>query len=138
MEQSSLLIQAYVAIEKLQARIAALEQEKRAPIAVIGMGLRFPGDANTPQQFWELLREGVDAITETPPDRWDVEAFYNPDPDVPGTVASRWAGHVRDVDLFDPAFFGIAPREAVSMDPQQRLLLEVAWEALENAGLAAD
>ena len=115
-----------------------LEQEKHAPIAVIGMGLRFPGGANSPQQFWELLSQGVDAISETPPDRWDVDEYYNADPDAPGKVATRWAGHVPDVDLFDPAFFGIAPREAVSMDPQQRLLLEVAWEALENAGLDAD
>ena len=138
MEQASPLKQAFVAIEKLQARIAILEQEKHAPVAIVGMGLRFPGGANSPQQFWQLLRDGVDAITETPPDRWDVEGYYSADPDVPGKVATRWGGHIEDVDLFDPAFFSISPREAVSMDPQQRLLLEVAWEALENAGVSAD
>ncbi|MBZ0275400.1 MAG: polyketide synthase dehydratase domain-containing protein, partial [Anaerolineae bacterium] len=138
MSELSPLKQAFVAIEKLQAKIERLEQERHEPIAVIGMGLRFPGDANTPDQFWSLLENGVDAIGETPSDRWDVEAFYNPDPDVPGKISTRWAGHIRDVDQFDPVFFGVAPREAVSMDPQQRLLLEVAWEALENAGVAAD
>ncbi len=138
MESLSPLKQAFLAIEKLQDRVAALEQEKHAPVAVIGVGLRFPGGARTVQQFWELLRQGVDAITETPPDRWDVDAYYNPDPDVPGKTATRWGGYLQDIDQFDPAFFGIAPREAVSMDPQQRLLLETAWEALENAGTAPD
>jgi hypothetical protein len=107
------------------------------PIAVIGLGCRFPG-ADGPRAFWDLLRDGVDAITEVPPDRWDVEDFYDPRPATPGKMPTRRGGFLRQVDRFDPHRFGIAPREAARMDPQQRLLLEVAWEALEDAGLAPD
>jgi acyl transferase domain-containing protein/surfactin synthase thioesterase subunit len=102
------------------------------PIAIIGLGCRFPGADNS-EAFWQLLSHGVDAITEVPPDRWDVEAFYDPNPGRPGKMNTRWGGFLNQVDQFDPQFFGIAPREANYMDPQQRLLLEVAWEALENA-----
>ncbi|MBN1991920.1 MAG: AMP-binding protein [Anaerolineae bacterium] len=101
-------------------------------IAIIGLGCRFPG-ANDPPAFWQLLREGVDAIGEVPPGRWQTENFANMSPD---TLSIRWGGFLEQVDLFDPFFFGISPREAAQMDPQQRLLLEVSWEALENAGLA--
>lgn len=104
------------------------------PIAVIGMGCRFPGDADTPEAFWRLLKGGVDPIREVPPDRWDVNAHYDPNVAVPGKMSTRWGGFLTRVDLFDAAFFGIAPREAARMDPQQRLLLEVSWEALEAAG----
>lgn len=103
------------------------------PIAVIGMGCRFPG-ANTPQAFWQLLHQGVDAITEVPSDRWNIDQFYDPTSGCPGKMNTRWGGFLEQVDQFDPQFFGISPREATSMDPQQRLLLEVAWEALEDAG----
>ena len=95
------------------------------PIAIVGIGCRFPG-ADGPAAFWRLLSDGVDAITETPPDRWGAD-----DPDTAGT---RWGGFLDQVDQFDPQFFGISPREAARMDPQQRLLQEVAWEALEDAG----
>jgi len=104
-------------------------------IALIGVGCRFPGGIESPDSFWQALLEGRDAITEVPPDRWDVEAFYDPTPGLPGKTTSRWGGFLSGIDLFDAAFFGIPPFQAERMDPQQRLLLEVAWEALERAGL---
>jgi acyl transferase domain-containing protein/acyl-CoA synthetase (AMP-forming)/AMP-acid ligase II/acyl carrier protein len=107
----------------------------REPIALIGMGCRFPG-AGSPEAFWHLLRSGVDAITEVPPERWDLSAWFDPNPTSPGKMNTRWGGFLGQVDGFDYAFFGISPREAACMDPQQRLLLEVAWEALEDAGQA--
>jgi len=107
------------------------------PIAIIGVGCRFPGAKDT-EAFWRLLRDGEDAISEIPQDRWDVDTFYNEDPRVPGCMSTRWGGFLDRVDRFDSGFFGISPREASRMDPQQRLLLEVAWEALEDAGQAAD
>ncbi|WP_102418906.1 type I polyketide synthase [Mycobacterium sp. 4858] len=103
------------------------------PIAIIGIGCRFPG-ADGPAAFWRELSDGVEAISEVPPDRWDAEAFYNADPSVPGTSVTRRGGFVPGVDQFDFRFFGISPRESAQMDPQQRLILEVAWEALEDAG----
>jgi myxalamid-type polyketide synthase MxaC len=107
-------------------------------IAIIGMGCRFPGGVSTPEELWRLLVEGVDAIREVPGERWDVEAYFDPNPGTPGKMYTRWAGFVDGIDRFDPAFFGISPREAVSMDPQQRMLLEVSWEALERAGVSPD
>jgi acyl transferase domain-containing protein/acyl carrier protein len=102
-------------------------------VAVIGMACRVPG-ADNPEELWELLRTGVDAVSEVPSDRWDSIAYYDPDHDAPGKMNTRWAGFIRDVDRFDADFFGISPREAAHTDPQQRLLLEVSWEALERAG----
>jgi acyl transferase domain-containing protein/surfactin synthase thioesterase subunit len=106
------------------------------PIAVVGMSCRLPGGANTPEDFWELLRDGRDAMSEVPRDRWDIDAYYDRDPDAPGKMYVRSAGFLQGmpVDRFDAAFFGISPREVLSMDPQQRMLLEVSWEALEDAG----
>jgi acyl transferase domain-containing protein len=106
-------------------------------IAIIGMGCRFP-KANNLESFWQLLHNGVDAITEVPKERWDIDQFYDPEPGKPGKMSTRWGGFLEHVDQFDPSFFGISPREVERMDPQQRLVLEVAWEALENAGLAPD
>ncbi len=128
---------ALLALE-LQNKLDVAERQKNDPIAIIGMGCRLPGGANTPDEYWELLLNGVDAITEVPPDRWDADANFDPDPEAIGKIATRWGGFIQNVDQFDPQFFGIAPREAMSMDPQQRMLLEVAWEALENAGYAPD
>lgn len=105
------------------------------PIAVIGVGCRFPGGADSPEAFWELLRAGRDAITEVPHDRWDVDAWYDPNPDAPGKINCRHGGFVYGCEGFDSAFFEITPREAKSLDPQHRMLLEVSWEALENSGL---
>jgi acyl transferase domain-containing protein/acyl carrier protein len=109
------------------------EKEGMEPVAIIGMGCRFPGAPN-PRAFWQLLCSGGDAITEVPPDRYDIDAFYDPRPATPGKVMSRHGGFLEQVDQFDAAFFGISPREAARIDPQHRLLLEVAWEAMEDAG----
>ncbi|ELR97095.1 type I polyketide synthase [Gloeocapsa sp. PCC 73106] len=106
-------------------------------IAVIGIGCRFP-QANSPEEFWHILRNQVDAITEVPPDRWNIDELYDPIPATPGKMSTRWGAFVKDVDKFDPFFFGISPREAERMDPQHRLFLEVAWEALENAGIVPE
>jgi acyl transferase domain-containing protein/acyl carrier protein len=107
------------------------------PVGIIGIGCRFPG-AHGPEAFWQLLREGVDAIREVPAERFNLHAFYDPDPATPGKMNTRWGGFLDQVDQFDPHFFGISPREALRMDPQQRLLLEVTWEALEDAGQAPE
>ncbi|MFM7425396.1 MAG: type I polyketide synthase, partial [Elainella sp.] len=111
---------------------------KLVPIAIVGIGCRFPGGVHSPESFWQLLKSGRDAITEVPSSRWDVEQFYDSDLNQPGKANTRWGGFLEEIDQFDPQFFGIAPREAVTMDPQQRLLLEVAWEALEDAGQIPD
>jgi len=103
------------------------------PIAVIGIGCRFPG-AKDPESFWQLLSNGVDMIKEVPEDRWNKHAFYHPDPSVPGKSISYWGGFLENIDQFDPFFFGISPIEAKYMDPQQRLLLELSYEALDDAG----
>ncbi len=110
----------------------------REPVAIIGIGCRLPGGADGPDSFWRLLREGVDAIGEVPPERWDLAAFYDEDPAAPGKMNTRWGGFLERIDGFDASFFGISPREAAPMDPQQRLLLEVTWEALEDAGQVRD
>src|SRR5208283_2706303 len=103
----------------------------------VGMGCRFPGEADGPEAFWQLLSQGVNAVREVPPDRWNIDDYYDPDPAMPGKVNTRCGGFLKRVDEFDAEFFGISPREAVRVDPQHRLLLEVAWEALEDAGLPA-
>jgi acyl transferase domain-containing protein/acyl carrier protein len=104
------------------------------PIAVVGVGCRFPG-ADGPVAFWQLLKDGVDAITDMPTGRFDLDALYDPRPRVPGKVVTRQGGFLRNLDQFDPDFFGISPREAHLIDPQQRLLLEACWEAFEDAGI---
>lgn len=107
------------------------------PIAIIGIGCRFP-QAKDPQAFWQLLSQGIDAITEIPGDRWNIDEFYDSNPETPGKIASRYGGFLSDLDGFDPNFFGISPKEARLIDPQQRLLLEVAWEALEDGGMVKE
>jgi amino acid adenylation domain-containing protein len=112
----------------------AVESE---PIAVIGMGCRFPG-APSLDAYWDLVAEGREGIREIPADRWNVEEFYDPNVDAPGKIVTRWGGFLDKIDEFDPRAFGITPREASRMDPQQRLLLECTWEAFEHAGLGQD
>ncbi|MBV8256156.1 MAG: alpha/beta fold hydrolase [Chitinophaga sp.] len=103
-------------------------------VVIVSMACRFPGGANSPEAFWELLQQGTDAISEVPPSRWDNDVFYDEKPAMPGKVNTRWGGFVADIDMFDPALFGISPHEAPEIDPQQRMLLETSWRLLENAG----
>ena len=123
------LRQATAALEALRGKLAA-EQGRREPLAIVGMGCRFP-QADGPEAFWTALARGVDGVREIPGSRWPRDAIPGDRPEV------RWAGLLDAVDGFDAAFFGVSPREAERLDPQQRLLLEVAWEALEDAGARA-
>ena len=124
-------------LREMRARVEFLERQRNEPIAIVGMGCRFPG-ASTPDEFWQLLHDGRDAIREVPRDRWDIDAWFDADPDAPGKMSTRHGGFLDRRRRFDARFFGITPREAATMDPQQRLLLEVAWEALEHGGIAPD
>ncbi len=133
---SALLKQALRTVEQMKQKLDAADTRQHQPIAIIGMGCRFPGDVYDAASFWELLKHGREALSAVPSDRWNIDEFYDPDPSKPGKMVSRVGGFLTGVDLFDAGFFGIAPREAAMMDPQQRLLLEVVWEALENAGIA--
>jgi amino acid adenylation domain-containing protein len=121
-----------------EERSIAGDRTTNEPIAIVGMSCRFPGGADDLDAYWRLLRDGIDAISEVPRDRWDVDQYYDPDTEAQGRMYSRFGGFLQGVDLFDPAFFRITPREAASMDPQQRLLLEMSHEALEHAGIPVD
>jgi acyl transferase domain-containing protein len=131
------LKRAFLALEDARTRLAAAEGAAREAIAVIGMGCRVPG-ADGPEALWDLMRAGRDAIGPVPRGRFDIDAYFDSDPEAVGRIAVREAGFLEQVDGFDAAFFGISPREANGMDPQQRLLLEVSWEALEHAAQAPD
>nr|AXN93622.1 PuwE [Symplocastrum muelleri NIVA-CYA 644] len=134
-EQLSSSQRALLALKEARAKLEAAERSKTEAIAIIGIGCRFPGGANNPEKFWQLLSDGVDAITEVPKNRWNIDDYYDSEPNTPGKIYTRCGGFLQDIDQFDPQFFGISPREATSMAPQQRLILEVSWEALENAGI---
>jgi acyl transferase domain-containing protein/SAM-dependent methyltransferase/acyl carrier protein len=134
LEQLSPAKRAVYEIRKLRSRVEELERLRGEPVAIVGIGLRFPGNASTPEAFWKNLAGGVDCVTETPSSRWSTEAYYDADPDAPGKMYTRHGGFIADPSSFDADFFGISPREAATIDPQHRLALEVAWEALENAG----
>jgi acyl transferase domain-containing protein len=127
-------LQVAFAAQQLQPKLGVMAAE---PLAIVGMGCRFPG-ASSPDEFWRVLDEGRDVTREVPADRWDLDALYDPDPKAPGKMYTRRAAFIDQIDTFDPSFFGISPREARTMDPQQRLLLEVTWETLESAFHAPD
>ncbi|NES65605.1 MAG: type I polyketide synthase, partial [Okeania sp. SIO2D1] len=135
LDQSKLLRDALVELRDKKAKINALEQANTEPIAIIGFGCRFPKSPN-PEAFWQLIEQGIDAVAEIPKERWDIEEYYDPDPDATGKMYTRYANFITEVDKFDPDFFKISPREAKKLDPQHRLLLEVCWESLEYAGLS--
>ncbi|MDC0676172.1 type I polyketide synthase [Sorangium atrum] len=137
-DRSPVLKRALLELRDLRARLAAAESARSEPIAIVGIGCRFPGGADTKEALWQLVRDGVDATREVPADRWDAAAFYDPDPDAPGKMYTSRGGFLDQVDGFDARFFGVSPREAQSLDPQHRLLLEVSWEALEDAAVAPD
>ncbi|MEN9866425.1 MAG: hypothetical protein RL748_2015, partial [Pseudomonadota bacterium] len=129
------LKKAITVIDQLEGRLKKEIDARSEPIAIIGMACRLPGGVQTPEQYWQLLSQGIDAISEVPSARFDINQYYDPDSAAAGKISSRHGGFISGVDQFDASFFGITPREAATLDPQQRLLLEVSWEAMEDANI---
>jgi acyl transferase domain-containing protein/acyl carrier protein len=137
-ETLSPLQRSVLVIQELKVKLDQLEHQQTDPIALVGMGCRFPGGVVSPESFWQRLRAGDDAIQAVPQSRWSIETYYDPDPDAANKICAQQGGFLDAIDQFDADFFGLTPREAQSLDPQQRLLLEVSWEALEQSGIAPD
>ena len=129
------LRRAVTTIRDLKGEVAALRRERAGPIAIVGLACRFPG-GDGPEAFWDLLERGGDAVRTVPPERWDADAWFDPDPDAPGRMNSRHGAFLPGIDRFDADVFDLSAREAAAMDPQQRLLLEVGHEAFEDAAIA--
>jgi 3-oxoacyl-(acyl-carrier-protein) synthase/acyl carrier protein len=134
-DTKALMAKALVELREARERIRRLEDAAHAPIAIVGMSCRFPGQADSADAFRELLWNGTDAISRVPADRWNEAAYTDADPDAAGKIVSAFGGFIGDVGRFDAEFFGVSPREAENMDPQHRLLLETTWRALEHANL---
>jgi epothilone polyketide synthase D len=111
----------------LAAHDAAASRAMDEPIAIVGIGCRYPGGVTDPETFWRLLDEGIDGVTEVPAERWNIDAWYDADPDAAGKMVTRWGGFLSGLERFEPGFFGMSAREAVSVDPQLRLMLETTW-----------
>ncbi|MDJ1183278.1 beta-ketoacyl synthase N-terminal-like domain-containing protein [Roseofilum casamattae] len=126
-----------LAVRQASAKLNAIEEAKNEAIAIVGMGCRFPGGGDSPEAYWDVLKQSKDALIDIPKDRWDIDEYYDSDPEAPGKMYVRQGYFLQQkVDEFEPAFFGISGLEAAKMDPSQRILLEVSWEALEDAGIA--
>ncbi len=139
LDQETIIKKALLELRQAKAKIQALEQAQSEPIAIIGMSCRFPGGATSPEAFWQILSQGIPGTSEVPADRWDLEKYYDPDPEVSDKMYTRGGGFLKEpIEDFDPLFFEMSPREAVTLDPQQRMLLEVSWEALEYANMSSD
>ncbi|KPA09302.1 polyketide synthase [Candidatus Magnetomorum sp. HK-1] len=127
---------ALLALQEMKKKLKVNKYNQTEPIAIIGAGCHFPGGATTPERYWQLLKEGRDAIIEVPSNRWNINDYYDSKADAPGKMYTKYGGFLQEkIDEFDPHFFGISPRETNSIDPQHRMILEVTWEALENANI---